>query len=145
VTKCLQSRSGGSEISRMKRLLIVDDQADLRRLMRWSLEVLETPVELHEAAGSEAGLAMAMSLRPDLVLLDVMLPGGIDGLEVCRRIRAEESLQATRVVLVSAKGQACDVRAGLDAGAHAYIVKPFSPQRLLETVEKLLQSAPSPA
>jgi len=122
----------------MKRVLIVDDQADLRRLVRWSLEALEAPVELHESTGAAAALEAAATLKPELVLLDVMMPGPIDGLEACRRIRVMPALGACRVLLLSARGQAADVRAGMDAGAHAYIVKPFSPQRLLDTVEKLL-------
>ncbi|WP_374564138.1 response regulator transcription factor [Ideonella sp.] len=122
----------------MKRVLIIDDQADLRRLVRWSLELLEPAAELHEANGASAGLHMVQQVKPDLVLLDVMMPGPIDGLAVCRQIRADEQLASTKVILISARGQAADVRSGNQAGAHAYIVKPFSPQRLLETVERLL-------
>ncbi|MEK8032739.1 response regulator [Ideonella sp. DXS29W] len=129
----------------MKRVLIVDDQADLRRLVRWSLEMLDVPAEAHEASDATVALQLVQTLKPDIVLLDVMMPGPIDGLEVCRQIRANSMLASTRVVLVSARGQATDVRTGIEAGAHAYIVKPFSPQRLLETVERLLspQTAPT--
>lgn len=129
----------------MNRVLIVDDQADLRRLVRWSLEVLEGPVELHDAAGAAAALDMALALRPTLVLLDVMMPGPMDGLALCRRIRATQCLSATRVILISARGQDTDIQAGLEAGAEAYIVKPFSPQRLLETVDKLLAGPGQPS
>lgn len=127
----------------MKKVLIIDDHADLRRLVRWSLELLEHEVELHEAHQGTTGLQKARELRPDLVLMDVMMPGELNGLQACERIRQDPLLARTRVVLLSARGQATDVQAGLAAGADAYIVKPFSPQRLLETAEQLL--APSPA
>jgi two-component system phosphate regulon response regulator PhoB len=129
----------------MKRVLIVDDQADLRRLVRWSLEGLDVPVDIHEATGAASGLQAAASLQPALVILDVMMPGPMDGLEACRRIRATPSLASARVILLSARGQEADVRAGTEAGAHAYIVKPFSPQRLLEAVEKQLADPPPPS
>ncbi|RQP21920.1 response regulator transcription factor [Piscinibacter terrae] len=127
----------------MKRVLIVDDQADLRRLVRWSLEMLEDGVELHEANGSAAALRMAESIKPDLVLLDVMMPGPMNGLEVCRQLRAMPDLSHTKIVLVSARGQINDVREGVAAGANSYIVKPFSPQKLLDTVESMFTKADS--
>lgn len=122
----------------MKKVLIVDDQADLRSLVRISLELLDPPVQTHEATEGESALRLAKELSVDLVLLDVMMPGTLSGLDVCRHMRAMPELAHTRVVLLSARGQATDVRAGIAAGAHAYIVKPFSPERLLETAEKLL-------
>ncbi len=124
----------------MKTVLIIDDHADLRRLVSWSLEMLEDEVELVEAKDGSTGLEVARRVRPDLVLLDVMMPGELNGLEVCRRIRADADLVATRIVLLSARGQAADVKAGLAAGAHSYMVKPFSPQRLLDTATQLLSS-----
>jgi DNA-binding response OmpR family regulator len=122
----------------VKTVLIIDDHADLRRLVSWSLEMLEDEITLLEAKDGTTGLALAHRVRPDLVLLDVMMPGELNGLEVCRRIRADTELSATRVVLLSARGQASDVKAGLEAGAHSYMVKPFSPQRLLDTATQLL-------
>lgn len=144
-TETGQAQRMTTEMPSMKRVLIVDDQADLRRLVRWSLEMLDVPVELQECSDAAEALQIARSIKPDVVLLDVMMPGPLDGLAVCREIRADDALKGTRVVLVSARGQASDVRSGVDAGADAYIVKPFSPQRLLETVEKLLAAPPKPA
>lgn len=122
----------------MKKLLIIDDHPDLRRLVAWSLEMLDDPVELIEATDGERGLALAREHKPAVVFLDVMMPGSFDGLEACRRITKDPALAATRVVLLSARGQAADVQAGLSAGAHHYLVKPFSPQKLLEVAEQLL-------
>ncbi len=126
----------------MKRILIVDDQADLRRLVRWSLELVEEEVEWHDAPTGDAALVHAGRIVPDLVLLDIMTPGELDGLQVCERIRTDPRLAATKVVLLSARGQKADIEAGLARGAHAYVVKPFSPQKLLETVEGLLAATP---
>ena len=120
----------------MSRILIIEDQSDIRRLIRWALEFEQHTIQ--EAMNGETGLGLIRMWRPDLVLLDVMMPGAIDGLEVCRRVRADPDLSATPVVLLSARAQASDRQAGLDAGADAYIVKPFSPMELTEAVERLL-------
>ena len=122
----------------MKQVLIVDDQADLRKLLRWSLDEFEDRLELHEASNGAAALEKAVEVKPDLVLLDVMMPGELNGLQVCRRLRDMPLLERTRIVLLSARAQATDIQEGMAAGADAYMVKPFSPQRLIETVQRLL-------
>lgn len=120
----------------MKRVLIVEDQPDIRKLIRMTLEF--EPYDIHEAADGADGLRLAVELKPDLVLLDVMMPGGLDGLQVCARVRADASLAHTRVVLLSARGQLKDRDAGQQAGADEYLIKPFSPLQLIETIERLL-------
>ncbi len=120
----------------MHKILIVEDHADIRRLIRMTLEF--EAVEIHEAADADAGLAAAQALKPDLVLLDVMMPGSMDGLALCRALRADPALATVPVVVLSARGHACDRQAGLDAGATAYLVKPFSPMQLLELSGTLL-------
>ena len=122
----------------MNKVLVVDDQADIRRLINWSLEVLD--VEIHEAINGERALRMVRTIQPALLIVDVMMPGDIDGLEVCRRIKAEAGQTAPRIILLSARGQVADVEVGLAAGADAYLVKPFSPQRLVEAAERLLKA-----
>ncbi len=123
----------------MKRVLIVEDQADIRKLIRMTLEF--EPYELHEAADGSTGLQLANALHPALMLLDVMMPGTVDGLQVCRQVRADPAMSDTRVLLLSARGQAKDRQAGLLAGADEYLVKPFSPLQLIETIERLLPGA----
>ena len=120
----------------MKRVLIVEDQADIRKLIRMTLEF--EPYEIHEAANGINGLQLAGEVVPDLILLDVMMPGEIDGLQVCARVRANPALQATRVVLLTARGQTQDRDAGQQAGADEYLIKPFSPLQLIETIERLM-------
>jgi two-component system, OmpR family, phosphate regulon response regulator PhoB len=121
----------------MKKILIVEDNADIRRLVRMTLESADH--EILEATDGESGLHLAQVIRPDLVLLDVMMPGDIDGLEVCRQIRQSADLTDIRVVLLTARGQIKDREAGLAAGANAYLAKPFSPLQLIDTVDQWLQ------
>jgi two-component system phosphate regulon response regulator PhoB len=122
--------------SRMTRLLIVEDQPEIRMLIQMALEFED--FEIHEAADGDAALALLPTLQPDLVLLDVLMPGSRNGLDVCRAIKADAVLQATRVMMLSARSQPSDRQAGLAAGADAYLVKPFSPNELLRLIGKLL-------
>lgn len=120
----------------MNKVLIVDDHADIRRLIRMTLEF--EACELAECAESEACLDMARQWQPDIVLLDVMMPGPIDGIQACRHLkRHPPGGKVPKVVLLTARGRGEDREAGLAAGADAYLVKPFSPLQLLETVAAL--------
>lgn len=121
-----------------KRILIVEDHVDLRRLIHLTLEAED--LEIHEAANGPDGLALARCIRPDLVLMDVMMPGEFDGLEACRRLKQDAQLSQVPVVMLTARGQVRDREAGLQAGADVYLVKPFSPMQLLEKVEQLLSA-----
>ena len=123
----------------MKKILIVDDHADIRRLIRMTLEFED--YDVREAADGDAALALAQEFQPDLVLLDVMMPGELDGLQVCQRIKQSPQGRNTIVILLTARGQKADVEIGLKAGADAYLVKPFSPLELIETVEAKLPGA----
>jgi DNA-binding response OmpR family regulator len=120
----------------MKRILIVEDQEHIRELIRMSLETGE--FELQEAEDGDSALRMAAQWAPDLMLLDVMMPGSLDGLGVCQRIKTDPARKRTRVVMLSARSQAADRQAGLKAGADDYLVKPFSPRELLQLVRRLL-------
>ena len=120
----------------MKTILIVEDQIDCRELVRMTLEMGDYAV--HEAQDGPSALAAAASLKPDLVLLDVMMPGGLNGTEVCARLRQDPSLKRTRIVMLSARDQPQDRMAARQAGADEYLVKPFGPRQLLQTVARLL-------
>jgi len=112
--------------------LVVEDQADIRKLIRMTLEFED--YEIHEVADAPTAVILAGALQPDLILLDVMMPGEFDGLEACRRLRADARFAKTRIILLSARGQSADIQAGLAAGADAYVLKPFSPLKLLDTI-----------
>jgi len=123
-------------MSTARRILIVDDRTELRQLVRMTLE--GGRYELYEAASGREAIECTRSLRPHLVILDVMMPGEIDGLAACTAIKSDPDLDGVRVVLLTARGQQRDLERGLAAGADAYVVKPFSPAELLDRVEELL-------
>ena len=90
------------------------------------------------AKDGEEGLSMIRSLRPDLVLLDVMMPK-MDGFQVCAEVRADEDLNSVRIIMLTAKGREAEVEKGLSLGADAYIPKPFSTSDLVSRVNALLE------
>jgi DNA-binding response OmpR family regulator len=115
-------------------VLTIEDQPDIRRLIRMTLEFKGFGVL--EAANGPDGLQLARSRRPDLILLDVMMPG-MDGLSVAQALASDPALRSVPVVMLSALGTADAVQAGLQAGAQHYLVKPFSPKELLALVDRL--------
>ncbi|WP_287983751.1 response regulator [Diaphorobacter sp.] len=117
------------------RILIVEDHADIRRLIRMTLEFENH--ELHEAVNADEGMEAVRRLRPQVLLLDIMLPGSMDGLDLCRRVKTDPTLGLPAVVLLTARGQPQDIEAGHQAGADAYLLKPFSPLKLIETINSL--------
>ena len=97
----------------MKKILIVEDHADIRKLLKMTLEFDD--FEIHEASTGDAGLALSRELCPDIVLLDIMMPGTLNGLEVCRQIKANHATRFTKVILLTARVQAGDREAGMAA------------------------------
>jgi CheY-like chemotaxis protein len=117
--------------------LIVDDQDDIRKLIMITMECGD--FDLHEADNGEDAWHIAQGLRPAVVLLDVMMPGGMDGYQVCAKIKADPVLKSiTKVILLTARGQLTDVAQGNAVGCDAYLVKPFSPLELLGIVDRLV-------
>jgi DNA-binding response OmpR family regulator len=117
------------------KILIVEDHADIRRLIRMTLEV--EACEILEAADAQTGWNIAQIERPDLVLLDVMMPGEINGLDLCLALKVDPLFDSTKVVMLSARGASADRDAGLRSGADAYMVKPFSPMELLALIDDI--------
>lgn len=120
-------------------ILSIEDQPDIRRLIRMTLEFKD--YEVLEAGTGEEGLEIARRTPPDLILLDVMMPG-IDGHEVARRLHADPRTREVPVVMISALGQTAEVEAGLLSGALHYLVKPFSPWELLDLAARLVTRPP---
>lgn len=112
--------------------LIVDDNWQLRELVKMTLSFSD--FELHEAEDGQEALKLIKAIKPEVVLLDIMMPGELSGLDVCREIKADRDLSDIRVIILSAKGQKLDLEAGEHAGADAYFVKPFSPLSLLDSI-----------
>lgn len=121
-----------------KKILIVDDEPNVRILMEQVLEKLEDEgVELLLAVNGQEGLETIQQERPDLVFLDVMMPK-MNGLEVCRRVKNEPSLQNIYIIILTAKGQEFDKQKGIDVGADLYMTKPFRPKDVLEKSREVL-------
>jgi DNA-binding response OmpR family regulator len=118
----------------MKTVLIVDDEPAIVQLVRITLETAR--VRVLEASDGATAIDRAVGHRPDLILLDVDLPD-LSGLEVCRRLKGEEAMAQTKIVMLTAAAQQDDVARGFAAGADQYLTKPFSPLRLLTLVEQL--------
>jgi DNA-binding response OmpR family regulator len=119
-------------------VLVADDDEDILLLV--STRLKRDGYEVVAARNGIEALALAEAHKPAVAVLDVGMPG-LDGLEVLAAIRAAEALSGTRVLLLTAKAQESDVRRGYDAGADAYIKKPFSPAELADRVRELYAGA----
>ena len=119
------------------RVLIADDEPNI--LISLEFLMKREGHQVFVARDGDEALAAIRRERPDLVLLDVMMPGK-SGFDVCAAVRADESLAATRIVLLTAKGRDTDVAKGTALGADAYITKPFSTKELAARVRELLAS-----
>lgn len=122
----------------MLTVLIADDEPHVIDLVRATLE--DERVRVIAAEDAASALLVAVSVQPDLLLLDVGLPDR-SGLEVCVELRRDPGRAAMKIVMLTAAAQEGDVRRGFAAGADQYLTKPFSPVRLLSLVESLLPSA----
>jgi two-component system, cell cycle response regulator DivK len=123
-----------------KRILVIEDQEDNRQILRDLLTSAD--FEVIEAVDGEAGLAAAASQRPDLILLDIQLPG-IDGYEVTRRLKSDALLHEIPIIAVTSYALAGEVEKARTAGCDAYIPKPYSPRQLLAKVREYM-SQPAP-
>ena len=117
-------------------ILVVEDEEDILELLRYNLT--KEGYRVTGVATGEEGLRAAKSLLPDLLLLDLMLPG-VDGLEVCRLLKQDPKTQRLPIVMVTAKGEEADIVTGLELGADDYLAKPFSPRVLLARVRAVLR------
>jgi len=123
----------------LSRILVVDDEERIRRLLKMYLE--KEGYEIDEAEDGETALSLAMNRDYALILLDVMLPG-IDGIEVCTRLR---QVKATPVVMLTAKGEEMNRVQGFEVGADDYVVKPFSPREVIYRVKAILRRSSATA
>lgn len=119
-----------------EKILIVDDECDIVELVRFNLE--REGYETLVAFSGEEALSKANKEMPDLMVLDLMLPG-IDGLEVTRRIRGKQETMKIPIVMLTAKGEESDIVTGLELGANDYISKPFSPRELVARIRGIIR------
>jgi two-component system phosphate regulon response regulator PhoB len=126
-------------IARRQKLLVIEDEADILELLVYNLSR-----EGYTVSGCRdglEGLRRAQQEQPGLIVLDLMLPG-MDGLEICARLKANHATRAIPVVMVTAKGEESDIVLGLGVGADDYVVKPFSPRELVARVRAVLRRGP---
>jgi two-component system alkaline phosphatase synthesis response regulator PhoP len=118
------------------RILVVDDEPDILELVQYNLSKAQ-----YEVVGVESGEEALVQVRttpPDLIVLDLMLPG-VDGLEVCRALKRDTRTAAIPIVILTARGEEADIVAGLELGADDYLTKPFSPRILLARIRAVLR------
>jgi two-component system cell cycle response regulator DivK len=123
-----------------KRILVVEDQEDNRRILRYLLA--SAGYEILEALTGEEGVAMARTYRPDLILMDIQLPE-LDGYEATRRIKADPALQAIPIIVVTSYALSGDDIKAYEAGCDGYVTKPYSPRQLLAKIREYLPVADS--
>lgn len=119
-----------------EKILVVDDEEDIIELVNYNLS--KEGYKVLSANSGEVGLDLAKTSDPDLIVLDIMLPG-MNGLDVCRTLKSSESTATTPIIMLSAKGEEADIVTGLELGADDYLTKPFSPRILLARVRAVLR------
>lgn len=121
-----------------EKVLVVDDEEDVLELVRYNLD--KNGYRIETATTGEEALRKARAKLHDLVILDLMLPG-IDGLEVCKKLKNDSKTQNIPVIMLTAKGEETDIVTGLELGADDYVTKPFSPKVLIARVRRILHRA----
>jgi two-component system, OmpR family, alkaline phosphatase synthesis response regulator PhoP len=124
--------------AKTQRILIIEDEPDITEVLKYNLE--KNHYHVSTTASGEDGLQAARDTLPDLILLDLMLPG-MDGLEVCRKLREDARTRDLLIIMLTAKGTEADVVVGLTLGADDYIVKPFSTSELMARIKAVLRRA----
>ena len=119
-----------------EKILVVDDEEDILELVRYNLS--KERYRVTSALSGEIALQKAREEHPDLILLDLMLPG-LDGLSVCRELKRDPAIGSTPIIMLTAKGEDADIVVGLELGADDYIVKPFSPRVLQARIKAVLR------
>lgn len=119
----------------MAKILIAEDERDIRDLVAFTLRFAGH--EVFSATNGEEAVEMAPKVNPDLILMDVRMPR-MTGYEACKAMKANPDLKDIPVVFLSAKGQENEIQQGLEAGAEDYLLKPFAPDKLTESVKTIL-------
>ncbi len=120
----------------MVTILVIDDEEDIRELLCYNLK--KEGYDVYSAENGEKGLASMLANKPDLIILDVMMPG-MDGIEVCEAIRRTDGFQKTLICFLTARNEDYSQIAGLDAGADDYVAKPVKPKVLVSRINALLR------
>ncbi len=124
-------------MKRRPRILIVDDSDELRELLRRT--VGSDDIEIFEASDGPSAVATARKHVPDLIFMDILMPGEFDGFEACRRIKADEKTASCCVVFLSGRAGRRDIEEGGKAGGDSFLIKPFSPIELIRKVDEFIE------
>lgn len=124
------------------KILVIEDDRDILNLVAWHLKAAD--YEVLKAEDGISGLDTALRDKPDLIVLDLMLPG-MDGLDVCKSLKRSKEAGATPIIMLTARGEEADRIVGLELGADDYVVKPFSPRELVLRVQAVMRRAAGPA
>jgi two-component system phosphate regulon response regulator PhoB len=128
-------------MTKQLKILVIEDEESIRELIRYNLQ--REGWRVVDVRTGEEGLASLRSISTDIILLDLMLPG-LDGLEVCRRLKRDPATAGIPVVMLTARGEESDVVAGLELGADDYVTKPFSPKVLVARIKAVLRRRQEP-
>jgi DNA-binding response OmpR family regulator len=120
----------------MAHILVAEDERDIRELINFTLSFAGH--QITQAANGEEAVTKAQEINPDLIMLDVRMPR-MTGYEACRQMKGIDDLKDVPVVFLSAKGQDSEIAMGMEAGAVAYIIKPFAPDELAQRITEILQ------
>lgn len=121
----------------MKKILIVDDQKEIRELIEISLR--KKDFHILQVDNAKEAVDRVKKEKPDLVIMDIMMPGKIDGLDATRAIKSDPQTRDVKIIILTVKGQDADKEKGLNAGADEYCTKPFKPQEISNLIEKILE------
>ncbi len=120
----------------MKKILIVDDQIEVRELVEITLR--SGDYKIFQAKNAREAIETVKTEKPDLVIMDIMMPGEMDGLEATRLLKENPQTKECKIIMLTAKGQTTDLDEGIKAGADGYFIKPFSPLDLISKVEEMI-------
>lgn len=122
----------------MPKILIVDDEPHIRRLLEETLEDFEDlGVQILKAQNGLEAVKIIISEKPDIVFLDIMMPE-LNGYDVCKRVKSEKGIQNIKIIMLTAKGQMYDKQKGVDVGVDMYITKPFDPDYIIQITSAIL-------
>lgn len=124
----------------MTKILVAEDEKDIRELVSFSLKY--SGFEVFTAVDGQEALEKALEIKPDVIMMDVRMPR-MTGYEACAKMKEIDELKDVPIIILSAKGQDAEIQAGLNAGAYEYILKPFAPDELIQKVKKIVSGLPS--
>lgn len=120
----------------MKKILIVDDHEEIRKLVEITLRVED--YQILQAKNGEEAIEIVKAEKPDLIIMDIVMPGNIDGVEATRILKNDPETKTCTIIMLTSKSDKEDIERGMDAGANDYFTKPFSPLELIKKVEEVL-------